>query len=48
MKTYTAAIHAADHALRVYKNNPTDATYAAYWAASTTAIQALAAYRASR
>ncbi len=48
MKAYTAAIRAADRALRAYKRNPTDATYAAYWAASTTAIQARAAYRATR
>jgi hypothetical protein len=48
MQTYIAATRAADRALRAYKRNPTDATHAAYWAASTAAIQARAAYRASR
>jgi hypothetical protein len=48
MQAYIAAIRAADRALRAYKRNPTDATYAAYWAASTAAIQARAAHRASR
>jgi hypothetical protein len=48
MKAYTAAIRAADRALRAYKRNPTDASYAVYWAASTAAIQARAAHRASR
>jgi hypothetical protein len=48
MQDYAAAIRAADRALRAYKRNPTDATYAAYWAASTAAIQARAAHRATR
>jgi hypothetical protein len=48
MQTYISAIRTADRALRAYKRNPTDASYAAYWAASTAAIQARAAYRASR
>jgi hypothetical protein len=48
VKAYIAAIRTADRALRAYKRNPTDATYAAYWAASTAAIQARAAHRASR
>ncbi len=48
MKAYIAAIRAADRALRAYKRNPTDATHAAYWAASTAAIEARAACRASR
>lgn len=48
MKAYITAIRAADRALRAYRRNPTDATHAAYWAASTAAIQARAAYRAAR
>jgi hypothetical protein len=48
MKAYITAIRAANRALRAYKRNPSDAAYAAYWAASTAAIQARAAYRATR
>ena len=44
-KAYIAAIRAADRALRAYRRNPTEATYAAYWAASAVAIEARAAYR---
>jgi len=48
VKAYIAAIRAADRALRAYKRNPTDATHATYWAASTAAIEVRAACRATR